>query len=298
MPMSSASDYPYFKFGFTDFNPAQSKAIPYADKDVNIVASFPPGCGKTAIAEACLGWEIHNGRSFSYVCPFRALAREKADAWSKAGYETFMVSGDRDAVSPSSESVKGSKASVGVFTAESFEIATRRHPGFFDNTSCVCFDEAHMIGDPERGSVFEAGIMAAAEKARVVLLSGTLPNAREIASWLKSISGRPTVYVKTDWRPNKTAVNFHHVSSRGEIPKIRELLREYKNSKTIIFVHSKKTGKDVAAALAKDGTSYVLHNGSLPLSRRQRAERLFSNIYSGVDVIVATSTLAAGVNLE
>ena len=292
------SEYPYFDFGFESFNPAQSKALPFADKNINIVASFPPGCGKTAIAEACMGWEIHNGRSFIYVCPFRALAREKSDAWSAAGYDTFVVSGDSDSLSPSDRSVTGKKASAGVFTAESFEIACRRHPDFFDNIGCVCFDEAHMIGDGERGSVFEAGIMAAAEKTRVVLLSGTLPNAKDVAAWLKVISGRPTVLVRTDWRPNKTSVKFHHVSARGEIPKVRELLRGYKNTKTIVFVHSKKTGKDIASALTRDGINYVLHNGSLSLTRRKRAESLFTNIYSGVDVIVATSTLAAGVNLS
>lgn len=291
-------DFKYFSFPFSSFNQAQKKVIPLIDKGANLVVSFPPGAGKTVIAEACFGYHLKTGdKNVAYICPLKSLANQKLREWETSfkEFKPFLISGDSNT---NLDDVRDSR--IGIFTAESFDSAIRRRDKFFRNLSCVCYDEAHLIGDDGRGGAYESSIINLSDissDTRLVLLSGTLPNAKEIARWIKSLTGKETVLAVSDWRPVKFGIEFHYVKKYSEIEKVLELVKEYKYSKTIVFVHSKITGKIICDKLKEKKISHVYHNATLPENKRKHIESLFSDKYSGIDVIVATSTLAAGVNI-
>jgi len=67
--------------------------------------------------------------------------------------------------------------------------------------------------------------------------------------------------------------------------------------KLVIFVHSKLVGRDLAGMIAKKGIPVAFHNASVSYKKRQMIEETFNDQFSGLDIVVATSTLAAGVNI-
>ena len=94
-------------------------------------------------------------------------------------------------------------------------------------------------------------------EARVILLSATMSNARQIAQWLKSLNNKATKCIQSDWRPNKLDVEMHVVED-GYEPKINMAVnlaaKALFNKKIIVFVHSKNVGNEIVKRLRKRGT--------------------------------------------
>jgi superfamily II helicase len=67
--------------------------------------------------------------------------------------------------------------------------------------------------------------------------------------------------------------------------------------KTIVFVHSKITGKEIIKRLRSMGIRALFHNASVRPAIRAKMEAAFNDKMSGLNVLVSTSTLGAGVNV-
>jgi replicative superfamily II helicase len=296
--------FSYYQPSFAEYNVAQSAAIPYLDKDMNLVISFATAAGKTVLAECCFAYHLKTNENskVAYVCPFKSLASEKYQAWQNepqlSKYGLVMGTSDTD-----TEVAEYYAARLAVVTTESFDSKTRSasYREWIGSLSCVCFDEAHLLGDKGRGSALEASIMRIARenpRARLVLLSATMSNAIEIAKWVKSLNGKDTKCITSAWRPVKVEKEYHIVSdSEEKVEKAIELAAKNKDMKTIVFVHSKITGAIILKRLRACGVRCVFHNASLSLSRRKKIEERFSDRMSGLNVLISTSTLGAGVNL-
>jgi len=295
-------DFPYYLPPFAQFNPVQSAVVPFLDKDVNIVASFATATGKTVIAECAFAYHLSTAQEMrvAYVCPFRSLSEEKFREWkSNLQLAKFLVTiSTGDHVVSKNEFLAGRLAIV---TAESFD-AKLRNSSYADWTrslACVVFDEAHIMGD--RNGAIETALMRLTKlnpQVRVILLSATLGNAKELARWLKMLNGKPTKCFTSDWRPVKVEMETHVVDD-GYQPKVDKAIELATNSigKTIVFVHSKPVGIEICKRLKAAHVRFGFHNASVPYGRRSRMEAAFANRNSGLDVLVSTSTLSAGVNL-
>ncbi len=55
------------------------------------------------------------------------------------------------------------------------------------STDLVVMDEAHYLGDEDRGHVWEEAIILTPPRIRLLLLSATIGNAREFASWIEEV---------------------------------------------------------------------------------------------------------------
>ncbi len=53
----------------------------------------------------------------------------------------------------------------------------------------VVLDEAHYLGDSERGVVWEEVIIYLPPRVRLLLLSATVENAEQLARWLEFVRG-------------------------------------------------------------------------------------------------------------
>jgi len=296
--------FPWYVPPFSEYNVAQAAAIPYLDKDVNLVVSFATAAGKTVLAECCFAYHLKTSKDcrVAYVCPFRSLASEKYQAWRKetqlSKFGLVLGTGDTDVGLK-----EHMQARLAVVTMEAFDFRTRslRWREWLDSMACVVFDEAHLLGDSSRGGVMEAALMRFSQqnpKSRLVLLSATMSNALQIAKWVKSLNGKPTKCVTSSWRPStiKTSV----LGVNGTEKKIQEAVRlvsDKMGKKVVVFVHSKATGAAIVKQLRALGIRSAFHNASLAASRRKRLEDTFNDGDSGLNVLVSTSTLSAGVNI-
>jgi len=66
----------------------------------------------------------------------------------------------------------------------------------------VIFDEAHYLGDEDRGHVWEEAIILTPPRIRMLLLSATIGNADELAKWIEELRGvRCSVVSRPGARP-------------------------------------------------------------------------------------------------
>jgi helicase len=300
------ADYPYFQPSFVEFNKAQKVVVPYFDKDVNLVVSFPTAVGKTVIAECCFGFHLSTDDKSRviYVSPLRRLTAEKYESWEAesqfSGYGIMQSTGEDPAPMKDFENSR-----MALLTSESFDSKTRvrAYQDWLKTAACIVIDEAHLIGHEKRGGAVENALMrftAINPNARLVLLSATMSNSMEIAKWIKSLNGKETKHIKSDWRPVKIRKEFYEIPDGNE-SKIRSVVKHIKESdfsgKTIVFVHSKSVGKEIASRLSRAKIKSAFHNADLSKDKRAEIEKLFDDPYSGLDVLVSTSTLGAGVNI-
>ncbi|MFX6949530.1 DEAD/DEAH box helicase, partial [Acinetobacter baumannii] len=70
------------------------------------------------------------------------------------------------------------------------------HNNWLQGKYTVVVDESHLLTVPGRGDHLEAGLMKFSEinrDARLVLLSATMPNVKEIARWVSdSLTDKPS----------------------------------------------------------------------------------------------------------
>jgi replicative superfamily II helicase len=304
-----ASEFKDRRFDFYEFNPVQGCAVPHTIRNVNMVVSSPTATGKTVIAECAFAH--HLAKDFgrvAYISPLRSLTMQKYSEWKEdyqfSQYEIIMSTGD--------QSAKAEELEMGrilLLTSEAFDSKTRHrtHEKWLQEIVYLVVDEAHTIGDPGRGDHLETALMRFTQinpAANICFLSATMKNASDVASWVKSLNGKDTVKIVSRWRPNKLVLNIHEIDEQGwngwqaQIETAVVLASERKaGEKVIIFVHSKRTGNEIRKKLKEAKISSAFHNAALRPHKRKQIEELFISSISGLDVIVATSTLAAGVNL-
>ena len=298
------SDFPYYRPSFAAYNEAQSLVVPFLDKDMNLVVSFPTAAGKTVLFEASAAYHLSTDSECSvcYVCPNRSLAEERVR--DCLGNPQLAKYGIAEETSDSDTRMSdNSSARLVIATIEAFDAKTRsvRWQSWLKRIRCLTIDEAHMIGDERRGSALEAAIMrftALNAQSRVLLLSATMSNALELAKWVKSLNQKQTKSIVSDWRPTKIITKYHVVDDAiGREKKAVELAVKSKDLKTLVFVHSKRVGKDLTKKIREAGARAVFHCASVSFKNREKMERAFDSRTSGLNVLISTSTLAAGINI-
>ena len=157
----------------------------------NVVAAVPTASGKTFLAE--LGLLTADGPGL-YICPLRALAREKYETFAALpGIDVGISTGDFDATS---ELLAGND--IVVATSEKVDSAIRNGAEWVDELACVVVDEVHLLGAERRGPTLEVTLATLRRRnptIQVVALSATVDNPEAIAEWLDA------TLVESRWRP-------------------------------------------------------------------------------------------------
>jgi replicative superfamily II helicase len=203
------------------------------------------------------------------------------------------------------------EANVIVMTSEMLSSRCRNMESekneFLKGCGTIVVDESHLLTVPGRGDHLEVGLMKFSKIAsdlRIVFLSATMPNVDEIANWVGcSLVKKDTYLVVSDYRPCPLDIHYEEYEVAETYDQTEEykaeravdLIREYKDDKFLVFVHSKATGERIRSALAERRIECEFHNADLEKDKRHAVEDRFKN--GDLRVVVATSTLAWGVNL-
>uniref|UniRef100_A0A8C3IEF7 Activating signal cointegrator 1 complex subunit 3 n=1 Tax=Chrysemys picta bellii TaxID=8478 RepID=A0A8C3IEF7_CHRPI len=316
------------KFPF--FNPIQTQVFNTVyNSDDNVFVGAPTGSGKTICAEfAILRMLLQNseGRCV-YITPMEALVfldwYEKFQ--ERLGKKVVLLTGET-----STDLKLLGKGNIIISTPEKWDILSRRwkQRKNVQNVNLFIVDEVHLIGG-ENGPVLEVicsrmrYISSQIERPiRIVALSSSLSNAKDVAHWL-GCSATSTFNFHPNVRPvplelHIQGFNISHTQTRllsMAKPVYHAIMKHSPKKPVIVFVPSRKqtrltaidiltTCKDLGPYLDKlsDGTLKetllngvgYLHEGLTAMERRV-VEQLFGS--GAVQVVVASRSLCWGMNV-
>jgi len=187
-------------------DPFQTEALAAIGR-ADCLVTAPTGAGKTWIAEQAIA-RIHagGGRSW-YASPLKALTNSKYSEFSAIfGAENVgILTGDRK---------ENADAPIIVGTTEILrnQLYDAMHHGTVLATDFVILDEAHFLGDKDRGVVWEETMIYLPARIPLLLLSATIGNAGQISNWLSLIRQKDCIVVEETQRPVPLFPLFFHPS--------------------------------------------------------------------------------------
>lgn len=304
-------------------NPAQVQAAPHvAGGGGHVVVVAPTGAGKTVIGMmAALRAVLQEGRKAAWLVPQRSLTDEldrELEAWRRHGMRVERLSGEYAV-----DAQRVRDADLWVATTEKFEAICRTWSlrEALAEVGCMVVDEVHLLGDPVRGPVLEAllaRVRGEESPVRIVGLSATIANAGQIATWLGaqlvSISWRPS---RLTWQLPMIPASSDHRAAQAARTRLSTAITEMvtgDDGSVLVFCGSKRNVRATALAIAAsrgaaaggvdaddlDRVHSVCAAAGIGLhykdwEHKREAERAFRE--RRLDVLVATTTVAAGVNL-
>ncbi len=183
------------KLGYDSLNPMQERALPLLNEP-RLVVSAATASGKTLLALLKIVKNHAETKSKAlYIVPLRALAAEKHIEFGKSlapfGINVGISTGDYD-----SNSDELSQYDVIIVTSEKLDSLLRHKSKWVGDVGLVIADEVHLLNDDRRGATLEIVLTKLKRTGAALLcLSGTIPNAEEVASWLGA------ELFKSTWRP-------------------------------------------------------------------------------------------------
>lgn len=176
-------------------DPFQVEAI-QAIRGDDVLVTAPTGAGKTYIAIEAIREIFSKGGRAWYASPLKALSNAKFEEFGAIfGSENVgILTGDRK---------ENPEAPVIVGTTEILrnQLYDAMHQGFDLNVDLVVLDEAHYLGDEDRGVVWEEVLIYLPPRIRILLLSATINNAEEMCAWLKWLRGNECRWIEATDRP-------------------------------------------------------------------------------------------------
>ncbi len=160
-------------------------------KHADCLVTAPTGSGKTWIAEQAIARVLENNGRAWYACPLKALSNSKYTDFGRifGPDQVGILTGDRK---------ENPDAPITVGTTEILrnQLYDAMQRGESLNSDFVVIDEAHFLGDAERGVVWEEVMIYLPARIPLLMLSATIGNARSITDWLSAIRGRKCMVVE------------------------------------------------------------------------------------------------------
>lgn len=178
-----------------------------AIKKSDCLVTAPTGAGKTWIAEQVAHDVIKKNGKVWYATPLKALTNSIHTQFSKLfGKEKVgILTGDIK---------ENADAAIIIGTTEILrnQLYDAMHTGENLTSDLIILDEAHFLGDEQRGVVWEEIIIYLPIRIPLLLLSATIGNPLSIADWLESIRGKKCHVIKAHDRPVPLFPLFFHPS--------------------------------------------------------------------------------------
>lgn len=266
--MQFATRYPFALDRF------QLDAITALADGLSVLVTAPTGTGKTVIAEFAVQDAIEAGQRVIYTTPLRALSAQKfRDFIAIWGAERVgMITG---------ETAINDHAPILVMTTEILRNRLVSEDGAeARDLRAVVLDEFHYLADLDRGRVWEEVVLLTPPAVQLVCLSATIPNADEVADWLREVHG-PTLVVTHDQRAVPLDVYYF---DGGKLTRVAD------PSGTIIARPRARAREfEMPDALAAELVGQLARRQFLPaivfvMSRRRTEEQCDLTIDAGLDL--------------
>jgi superfamily II RNA helicase len=230
----------------------QQEAIDYINQGYSVIVSAPTGAGKTVIAEHVIITCIEKKIGVIYTAPIKALSNQKFRDFQAQFQDNIGILTGDVSLNPG--------APVMIMTTEIFRNKVLDEPRSLKHYSWVIFDEIHYLDNPERGTVWEESLIFLPEHMNVLGLSATIPNIKQLATWIESIHKKPIKTVIEEKRPvplhffyqahNEIVDNLNKIKKFGTYPnKLNTLinyLRQKEGLPCIYFVFGRRRAEDLA----------------------------------------------------
>ena len=254
----------------------QKYAIDCINRNEDVIVTAHTGSGKTIPAEYAIAKALNNGNFVIYTAPIKTLSNQK--------YKDFSEKFGKDNVGILTGDIKNNiDAPCLIMTTEILRNILYRqkiNPDLksnnpmdinidIDNVESVIFDEVHYINDRDRGSVWEESIIMLDPKVNLIMLSATIDDADQFASWIGDIKNKNISLIPTKKRPVPLQ---HHVFLEED--KVYQILSEDNkfndlNYDTAVREHTKMEkkspyGRINSKNLLIKSVDYLRNKGQLP----------------------------------
>lgn len=292
--ISKKSDVTFHGLNLYDW---QVKAVE-ALKNSNAILSAPTGSGKTIVSKLWADIDNEN-QKIIFTAPIKALSNNRYAELLMEGYDAGIDTGDFK---------ENTDARIICCTQE---VYTNKYANLPNMN--VIIDEFHYVANnPDRTRPYIDGIRKTNQSSRIMVISATFGNTKEVKSYLEKIKGQPFNIYENDERSTDLIITNKKYK-----------IREIKNA--LIFVFSSKNCVRIANDLYRErgflkkekqqeinmilkllnikskqfkqytekgiGTYY----GSMLPKEKLATEILFKK--GLIDVVVGTDALSLGVNL-
>ena len=271
MPTTELPEWARQGFGSSkELNRIQTKCFPTAfNDDGNMLICAPTGSGKTNVAMLTMLREIGKNRNpetgeimlddfkIVYIAPLKALVQEQVGNFGARlapyGIKVSELTGDRQLTKQ-----QIAETQIIVTTPEKWDVITRKATdmSYTNLVRLIIIDEIHLLHD-DRGPVLESivsrtirRIEQTGDPVRLVGLSATLPNYRDVASFLRVDPINGLFHFDGSYRPCPLRQEFIGVTDKKAIKQLKtmndvcytKVLEQVGTNKQqmLIFVHSRK----------------------------------------------------------
>ncbi|KFX96333.1 hypothetical protein O988_05370, partial [Pseudogymnoascus sp. VKM F-3808] len=271
VPVTEMPEWSRVPFGTTPkLNKIQSKCFPTAfGEDGNMLICAPTGSGKTNVGMLTILREIGKNRNpetgeinldgfkIVYIAPLKALVQEQVGNFGARlkpyGITVSELTGDRQLTKQQIADTQ-----IIVTTPEKWDVITRKATdmSYTNLVRLIIIDEIHLLHD-DRGPVLESIVSRTIRKmeqtgdpVRLVGLSATLPNYRDVASFLRVDPLKGMFHFDGSFRPCPLRQEFIGITEKKAIKQLKTMnditytkVLEHvgtNRNQMIIFVHSRK----------------------------------------------------------
>lgn len=165
-------------------------------KNYDVLVSAPTGSGKTWIAARAIEQNLSNGLRTWYASPLKALSNSLYQEFSEefGANVCGILTGERK---------ENPDAPVIIGTTEILrnQLYDAMHEGVSLGVDLVILDEAHYLGDQDRGVVWEEVLIYLPSRVRLLMLSATISNAEDLRDWLMENRKTKACVVRSHERP-------------------------------------------------------------------------------------------------
>lgn len=171
----------------------QKEAVYHLENRDSVFVAAHTSAGKTVVAEYAIALAAKNMTKAIYTSPIKALSNQKFRDFKEVfGSDVGILTGDVQ-INP--------EASCLIMTTEILRSMLYRGADLIRDVEFVIFDEVHYVNDLERGVVWEEVIIMLPEHVTLILLSATVPNTYEFASWVGRTKKKDIYVISTPKRP-------------------------------------------------------------------------------------------------
>ena len=236
----------------------QKEAIYHLEQGDSVFVAAHTSAGKTVVAEYAIAMAQRNMTKTIYTSPIKALSNQKFRDFKETfeNIDVGLITGDVQ-INP--------EANCLIMTTEILRSMLYRGADLIRDVEFVIFDEVHYVNDQDRGVVWEEVIIMLPQHVKFILLSATVPNTLEFATWIGRTKQKNIYVISTPKRPVPLEINIWAKNQLIPVvtPKREFLDANFRKHKELLSGTSDGKGSKAAPQASRGGTTRGGRGGTM-----------------------------------